>query len=133
MKRITVAKRLAIAAVACALAFAQPLAAEAAGGGFHGGGVHIGGGGFHGFGGFHGGGVRIGGFHAGVARPAGHPYYAGAHWHHGGYGYGGGWGVGLGLGLAAPYAYGAAGNWYCQDPPGYYPNVTQCYSGWQRD
>ena len=33
------------------------------------------------------------------------------------------------------YSYGqpsAAQNWYyCSDPPGYYPDVTQCNTGWQ--
>jgi hypothetical protein len=140
MKRNTIAKRLAMAAVACTLAFTQPAAAAVGahfgGGGFHGGG--FGGGGFHGGGfhgdgfhgdgfhgdGFHGDGFHGGGFHGDFAA-ARHPYYGGAHGYHGAHGW---WGGGFGIGLATPYVYGEG--WYCGDPPGYYPYVTQCYSGW---
>jgi hypothetical protein len=131
--------RLAAAALAGAVAFAQPILAQAAphggGGGFHGGGFHGGG-----FGGFH-----PGGFHAGGSRAGGFDRHFGG----GRYGYwrgGGGpwvWGGALGL-LAAPYLYddlggygssqpaASTGYWYyCQNPAGYYPNVTQCSSAWQ--
>jgi hypothetical protein len=87
-----------------------------------------------------------GGWHNGFAGSGG-----GHGWHHGwrgGWGWGAGVGLGLGLGLAYPYYYGypyappaydyygsslspAAPQYYCADPPGYYPQVTQCYSGWQ--
>jgi hypothetical protein len=126
MTRITIAKRLATAVVACALAFAQPVAASAAAG------AHFGSGGFHGggrvAGGFHGGGGAAGGFHSGGFHgfAAGHTYYGGEHWYNGPHGW---WGGGFGVGLATPYLYGEG--WYCGDPPGYYPSVTQCYSGWE--
>jgi len=111
MKRISIAKRLATAVVAGTLALAQPVVADAAAGGFHAGGFH--GGGFH-AGGFHG-----GGFHAGgIGRF--HPYHGAHVW----------WG---GVGLSAPYLW----DWdneqyayYCADPQGYYPYVTQCFTGW---
>jgi hypothetical protein len=108
-------RALAIAgALFCAAILGQPGRADAAlhgGGGFHGGGFH---GGYHGW--------------------------------HGGYG---GFGLGLGLGFGlAPLAYGwgyypydgyygysepyPAQTWYyCSNPPGYYPYVTQCSTGWQ--
>src|ERR1700730_3872026 len=149
---------LAAAALLFAVALLQPDLAKAAhggggggfhggGGGFHGGGFH--GGGFHGggFGGFHGGGVPGGGFHAGG-------------FHHGFGRFRGGFGGGFG-GIYAPYwwdygypysdygyypdygnHYGqpyskhgqpnAAQTWYyCSNPAGYYPYVTQCNTGWQ--
>jgi hypothetical protein len=98
------------------------------GGGFHGGGFH--GGGFHG-GGFHGGGFHArrfrGGFHRGftpglglgLAFGLGYPWAWG--YYPPDYGY---------YGYAGPYA--AAQNWYyCYNPAGYYPYVTQCYGPWQ--
>jgi hypothetical protein len=120
----------------------------------HGGGGHGGGG--HGGGGFHGGGFHGGGFHAGGFR-GGHVYAGGFHGgrYYGGRYYGGwnggfypGFGLGLALGLGYPWGWGyyptyasyygtaapyaAARNWYyCANPAGYYPYVTQCYSGWQ--
>ena len=129
-------KALAIAAaLLCAAALSLPTLAHA---GPHGGG---GGGGFHGggFGGFHGGG--FGGFHgrfAGVHHGFGvrhdrfiggvglgfygYPYY--------GYPYGGDYYPDYGY-----YDYGqpsAPQTWYyCSDPAGYYPYVTQCNTGWQ--
>ena len=148
-------KALAIAAaLLCAAALSLPTLAHAGphggggGGGFHGGGFgggfHAGGfqgGGFHGggFGGFHGGG--FGGFHgrfAGVHHGFGvrhdrfiggvglgfygYPYY--------GYPYGGDYYPDYGY-----YDYGqpsAPQTWYyCSDPAGYYPYVTQCNTGWQ--
>jgi len=100
----------------------------ARGGGFHGGGFH------GGFPAFHGGGFRAGfpafhdgrfhhhGFHRGfVVVPA-----------FGGWWWGGGWGW--------PYYYYPSGGYYgyrayawywCSDPPGYYPDVTQCNTAWQ--
>lgn len=80
-------------------------------GGFHGGGFHRGmdGGGFHGGmsgfhgGGFHAGGLAIGGLHGAAGR--------------GDYG-------DYSLPSATPY-------WYCSDPPGYYPYLTQCDTAWQ--
>jgi hypothetical protein len=125
------------------------------GGGFHGGGFH--GGGFHGgFGGFHGGGFHGGGFHGGGFHAGGfHGGFAGVHggyrghWYHGWNNgqYGWWWGDGLGW-TYDPYDYGGdaypdygyygytqpntAQTWYyCSDPSGYYPYVTQCNVGWQ--
>jgi hypothetical protein len=122
------------AALLCATALGQPNPAYA---GPHGGG---GGGGFHGggFGGFHGGGFHggFGGFHG---------RFAGMH-----HGFGerhDGFRGGLGFGFYQyPYGwdyspdYGYYGysqpyssqTWYyCWDPAGYYPYVTQCNTGWQ--
>jgi hypothetical protein len=123
----------AAAALLCVIAVSQPNLAQAephgGGGGSHGGGFH-GGGGFHagGFGGFHGGGFRPGfgeshegGFHDGRF--------------HGGRFFGG-----VGLGGYYPYDGGYydyaqpsySQTWYyCSDPAGYYPYVTQCNTGWQ--
>jgi hypothetical protein len=141
------------AALLFAAAIGLPQAANAAhgggggggghggGGGFHGGGggFHGGGGGFHG-GGFHGGGFHAGGFHGGGFHAGG--FHDGFH----GGGFHRGFGVGFGLGgLYAPYAdtydypdYGyyqqpyATQYWYyCSNPAGYYPYVTQCNTGWQ--
>ena len=127
------------------------------GGGFHGGGFH--GGGFNGFhaggfhaGGFHGGGFHNGGFHrgfhGGVAVGLG-GIYAPYLWNYGYsyYGYGS-------HGGSPDYGYysydpscsyygncpdngsgsqpsGAQVWYYCSDPAGYYPYVTQCNNGWQ--
>jgi hypothetical protein len=126
---VSIAAALLGAAVLC-----QPDLAHAA---------HGGGGGFHG-GGFHG-----GGFHRGVA--GGHHAYGYGHrgrwyhgWHGGRYGW---WAIGPGLawayydypwwgsypgydyyGYSQPYA---SQTWYyCSDPAGYYPYVTQCNTGW---
>jgi hypothetical protein len=88
------------------------------GGGFHGGGFRRGG-----FGGFHGGGFHDRGF--GRARGGfgvlGSPYYTYPYdWDY--YpDYGDGWGQ-----------YGNSQTWYyCSNPAGYYPYVTQCNTGWQ--
>ena len=147
-RMMSIAAALLGAAVLC-----QPDLAHAAhgGGGGHGGGFH--GGGFHG-GGFHGGGfhaaVHGGGFHRGIT--GGHYAYGyghGGHWYHGWHGgrYGW-WAVGPGLAwtyydypwwgsypdydyydYSQPYA---SQTWYyCSDPAGYYPYVTQCNTGWQ--
>jgi hypothetical protein len=128
------------------------------GGGFHGGGFggfHGGGmGGFHGgfagmhgggFGGFHGGGFHGGGFHEGGFHDGG---FHGDRFHDGRFGrdgfrdnrffFGGafaypyGWDYSSGYGnydYSQPYA---SQTWYyCWDPAGYYPYVTQCNTGWQ--
>jgi len=120
------------AALLCATALSQPnlaYAGHGGGGGFHGGGFHGGGfGGFHGggFGGFHG---RFAGMHNGFGER--HEGFRG----------------GLGFGLYE-YPYGwdyypdysyygynqpySSQTWYyCWDPAGYYPYVTQCNTGWQ--
>jgi hypothetical protein len=108
-------------------ALAEPHGGGAHGGGFHGGGFH--GGGFHG-GGFHGGGFHAGRFHGGFN----HGFYPGFGlgvalgsvypWGWGGYPSGYGY-----YGYAGPYT---AQNWYyCSNPAGYYPYVTQCYGPWQ--
>ena len=122
-------------------ALAEPHGGGAHGGGFHGGGFHGGGfhgGGFHG-GGFHGGGFHGGGFHAGRFHGGfNHGFYPGFY---------PGFGLGVALGSVYPWGwggypsgygyYGYAGpytaqNWYyCSNPAGYYPYVTQCYGPWQ--
>jgi hypothetical protein len=136
--RPTIGRALAIAAVLlCVGALSQPNLAYAGphggGGGFHGGGGGFHGGGFHagGFGGFHG---RFAGMHRGFDER-----------HDGFRGRRDGFGVGLGFG-SYPYGwdyypdYGYSGydqpyssqTWYyCSDPAGYYPYVTQCNVGWQ--
>jgi hypothetical protein len=147
--RPRIRRALAIAAaLLCAAALSEPNLAYAGphggggGGGFHGGGgggFHGGGmGGFHGggFGGFHGNGFHGNGFHAGFAGV-----------HHGFDGRRGRFFGGLGFGFYGyPYGwdyypdYGYYGysqpyssqTWYyCWDPAGYYPYVTQCNTGWQ--
>jgi hypothetical protein len=114
------------------------------GGGFHGGGFH--GGGFHGgFAGFHGGGFHngfgrfrggfgVGGLYAPFWWGYGYPYYDyGYYPDYGYYGYdpsssyygnypGNGYG-------AQPYT--GATWYYCSNPAGYYPYVSQCNTGWQ--
>jgi hypothetical protein len=129
-------------------------------GGFHGGGFHAGVGGFHGggFGGFHGGGFHGGGFHGGgfhggfVGVHNGFNHTAGGHWFHGWHGGRFGWwwaGPGLawtyypyGWDYAPDYGYYDYGQdygqpyagqywYYCSDPGGYYPYVTQCNTQWQ--
>lgn len=127
------------------------------GGGFHGGGFHAGG--FQG-GGFHAGGLHGGGFHGerfggghyhggwgyglypglglglalGLSSPWDwnyYPYdgYNGYETPYAGY-YGNAAPYNGYYGTAAPNA--ASSNWwYCSNPAGYYPYVTQCYSAWQ--
>jgi hypothetical protein len=110
------------AALLCATALSQPNLAYAGphggggGGGFHGGGF----GGFHGhFAGMHNGfGERHGGFRGGVGFGFfGYPY---------------GWDYSPDYsyyGYSQPYS---SQTWYyCSDPTGYYPYVTQCNTGWQ--
>ena len=146
--RPRIGRALAIAAaLLCATALSQPNLAYA--------GPHGGGGGFHGggFGGFHGGGVHGGGF-GGFHGP-----FVGMHHgfgvRHEGFGdrredfreRHEGFRSGLGFGFFGyPYGwdyspdYGYYGYsqpystqiwYYCSDPAGYYPYVTQCNTGWQ--
>jgi hypothetical protein len=91
-----------------------------------------GGGVFHGGGAFHG-----GAFHGGGFRP-GFSTFHGGEFHDGRF-RGGRFIGGAGLGGYYPL-YGYSGyaqpsysqTWYyCADPAGYYPYVTQCYTGWQ--
>lgn len=107
----------------CVTALSQPNPAYA--GGFQGGG-----GGFHG-GGFHGGGFHAGGFHGG--RFHGDRFH-GDRFHDNRVFFGGGFGFPW-LGYYQYYDYSqpyASQTWYyCPDPAGYYPNVTQCNTGWQ--
>ena len=122
------AKSLAIgAALFCATAVSQVNAAYAGphggvvGGGFHGGGF----GGFH-RGGFHGDRFHDGRFHDG--RFHGNRLFFGGTFaypwwdYYPDYGY-------YGYGYGEPYP---SQTWYyCSDPAGYYPYVTQCNTGWQ--
>ena len=125
-------KPLAIAAtLLCATVLGQPKLAYA---GPHGGG---GGGGFHGggFGGFHGGGFHEGGFHGDRFhdgrfdrdRFRDNRFFFG-----GAFAYPYGWDYSPDYGYydySQPYA---SQTWYyCYDPAGYYPYVTQCNTGWQ--
>jgi hypothetical protein len=128
------------AAVVCVAALSQPNLAFARG---HGGGGH--GGGFHGAvhaGGFHGGGFHhvshgavanvhtravanvhnrtVANVHNGFGDARGGHWYHG--WHNGRYG----WWL-WGPGLAWTYYNSQP---YCSNPAGYYPYVTQCYTGW---
>jgi hypothetical protein len=124
------------AALLCATALGQPNLAYAGphggggGGGFHGGGFGgFHGGGFHaGFGGFHGGGFHGGGFHG---REFGR--FRGGVFFGLGYPYGYGWDYYPDYGYGYDYGQpGASQTWYyCSDPAGYYPYVTQCNIGWQ--
>ena len=137
------------AALLCVAVAGAPNLAYAHGGG-HGGGGH-GGGGFHG-GGFHGGAVHAGGFHGGGFHHVSHRAVAnvhnravtnvhnrtvanvhngfgdghGGHWYHGWHNGRYGWWL-WGPGLAWTYYNNQP---YCSNPAGYYPYVTQCYTGW---
>ena len=105
------------------------------GGGFHGGGFH--GGGFHAMGGFHGGGFsgfHGGGFHGDRFHDGrfDHDRFRDRRFFFGGalaypwWGYYPDYGY---YGYSQPYT---SQTWYyCSDPVGYYPYVTQCYTGWQ--
>jgi hypothetical protein len=132
--RPRVGRALAVfgAALLCAAALSQPNLAYAGphggGGGFHGGGFGgFHGGGFHGAGGFHGGG--FGGFHG--DRFHGDRFRDNRFFFGGLYAYPW-WGYYPDYGY---YDYGqpyASQTWYyCSDPAGYYPYVTQCNAGWQ--
>ena len=139
------------AALLCATALSQPNLAYAGphggGGGFHGGGGGFHGGGFHamtgvhggGFGGFRGGGFHGGGFHDGRFHD-GRFHDGGFHdgrFHDNRFFFGGSfaypwWGYYPDYGYydySQPYS---SQTWYyCSDPAGYYPYVTQCNTGWQ--
>ena len=132
--RPRIERTLAIAAaVLCVTALSQPNSAYA--GGFHGGGggFHGGGGGFHG-GGFHGGGFHGGGFHGGGFHDGG---FHDGRFHNNRFFFGGSFGYPW-WGYYPDYGYYdydqpyASQTWYyCSDPAGYYPYVTQCNVGWQ--
>ena len=155
--RPRIGRALVIAAVLlCATALSQPNLAYAGphGGGGGGGGFHGGGGGFHGggMGGFHGGG--FGGFHGGSFHGgfAGFQGFHGDRFHEGRFDhdrfrdhrffFGGAFGYPW-WGYYPDYGYSDYGyydysqpyssqTWYyCSDPAGYYPYVTQCNTGWQ--
>jgi hypothetical protein len=125
--RPRIGRALAIAAaLLCATALSQPNPAYA--GGFHGGGggFHGGGGGFHG-GGFHGG-FHGGEFHGGGFR--GGRFHDGR-FHDNRFFIGGAFGFPW-SGYYPDYGDYASQTWYyCSDPAGYYPNVTQCNTSWQ--
>jgi hypothetical protein len=113
------------AALLCAAALSLPTLAHAGGsggGGFHGGG---------GFGGFHGGGFRSGFGRIHDGR------FHGERFHGNRFFFGGSfaspwWGYYPDYGYydnSQPYS---PQTWYyCSDPAGYYPYVTQCNTGWQ--
>ena len=123
--RIGTALGWAAGALLCGAALSQPNLAFARG---HGGGGHGGG--------FHGGAVHAGGFHGGGFHHVSHGTVANVHnrsddarsdhwyhgWHNGRYG----WWL-WGSGLAWTYYNSQP---YCSNPAGYYPYVTQCYTGW---
>jgi len=129
---------IAIAVLLFAAAPFQLAAANPAHGGGSGGSFHAGGSGFHG-GVFHGGGAQGGGFHggafhrrfrAGVAVGVG-GIYAPYLWYYGNpyYDYNGYYPDYGDSGYAQPDA--GPVWYYCSDPAGYYPCVTQCNTGWQ--
>jgi hypothetical protein len=128
--RPRIGRALGIAvALLCATALSQPNLAYAqmhSGGGFHGGGFHGGG-----FGGFHGGGFRPGfhGFHDGRfhgERFHGNRFFFGGSFASPWWGYYPDYGY---YDYSQPYS---SQTWYyCSDPAGYYPYVTQCNTGWQ--
>ena len=123
----------AAAALLFGAALCQPNLAFARG---HGGGGHGGG--------FHGGAVHAGGFHGGGFHHVSHGTVAnvhnrtvanvhnrsgdarGDHWYHGWHNGRYGWWL-WGSGLAWTYYNSQP---YCSNPAGYYPYVTQCYTGW---
>jgi len=115
-----------VAALLCAAALSQPNLAYA---GPHGGG---GGAGFHGgggFGGFHGGGFHGDRFHD--------DRFHNGRFHDNRFFFGGSFGYPW-WGYYPDYGYYdynqpySSQTWYyCSDPAGYYPYVTQCNTGWQ--
>jgi len=125
--RPSLGRALAIAAaLLCAAALSQPNLAYA---GPHGGG---GGAGFHGgggFGGFHGGGFHGDRFHD--DRFHNGRFHDNRFFFGGSFGYPW-WGYYPDYGYydySQPYS---SQTWYyCSDPAGYYPYVTQCNTGWQ--
>jgi hypothetical protein len=120
------------AALLCATALGQPNPAAA--GGFHGGGFGgFHGGGFHATGGFHGGG--FGGFHGGGFHGRG---FRADRFHGNRFFFGGAfadpwWGYYPDYGYYYDYSQPSSSQtwYYCSDPAGYYPYVTQCNTGWQ--
>ena len=125
-------RALAIAAtLLCAAALSQPNLAYAGphggGGGFHGGGAGFHGGGIHAMAGGHGGGfggVHGGGFHGDRFRDNG--FFFGGSFGYPWWGYYPDYGY---YDYSQPYS---SQTWYyCSDPAGYYPYVTQCNAGWQ--
>ena len=129
---------LLFAAAPFQLAAANPAHGGGSGGSFHAGGGGFHGGGFHG-GAFHGGGAQAGGFHggafhrrfrAGVAVGVG-GIYVPYLWYYGYpyYDYNGYYPDYGDSGYAQPDA--GPVWYYCSDPAGYYPYVTQCNTGWQ--
>ena len=118
-------------------------------GGFHGGGFHAGFGRFHG-GGFHGGEFRRGEFHRGEFHRGefhrgefhGDRFHDGRfdsdRFHDHRFFFGGAFAYPYGWDYSPDYGYYdysqpyASQTWYyCYDPAGYYPYVTQCNTGWQ--
>lgn len=148
LKVRTLARVAASVLFSAMLGLAGPAVAEPHGGGFHGGNFH--GGGFHG-GGFHGGEFHGGGFHGGGFHGGFHGRGFEAGRFHGGFyrGFYPGLGLGLAFGVGYPWGWGyyppdysyygyaapytaTRSNWYyCSNPAGYYPYVTQCYGLWQ--
>jgi hypothetical protein len=128
--RPRIGRALAIAAVLLwASALSEPNLAYA--GGFHGGGGGFHGGGFAGFhgGGFHGGGFHGGGFHDGRfhdGRFHDNRFFFGGSFAYPWWGYYPDYGN---YDYSQPYA--SQAWYYCADPAGYYPYVTQCDTGWQ--
>jgi hypothetical protein len=147
--RIGTALGWAAGALLCGAALSQPNLAFARG---HGGGGHGGG--------FHGGAVHAGGFHGGGFHHVSHGAVANVHTravanvhnrpvanvhnrtvaevHNGsGYGHGDHWYHGWHNGRYGWWLWGSGLAWtyynsqpYCSNPAGYYPYVTQCYTGW---
>ena len=119
-----------MAALLCATTLSQPMPAYAGahggGGGFHGGMGGFHGGGFAGFhgGGFHRDGFRDGRFHGDRFRDR--RFFFGGSFAYPWSGYYPDYGY---------YDYGQTYSsqvwYYCSDPAGYYPYVTQCNTGWQ--
>ena len=127
-RRLRTGRALAIvAALGCDAALSQPNLAHAGphggggGGGFHGGG-------FHAMGGFHGGGFHGDRFHDGRFdgdRFRGNRFFFGGSFGYPWWGYYPDYGY---YDYSQPYSQ----TWYyCSDPAGYYPHVTQCSTGWQ--
>jgi hypothetical protein len=113
MKAIGIVRRLAIAAAVCASVAGAGAATAAAASTT---GTHMG--------------IADRGFHADIRTPRINPALGGVR-QYGGYT---AWWSG-GLGLTPPYVWAPNGepdgSYYCQDPRGYYPSMTECNSGWQ--
>ena len=126
-----IARTLAItAALLCATTLGQPIPAYAGahdrGAGFHGGMGGFHGGGFTGFhgGGFHRDGFRDGRFDGDRFRDR--RFFFGGSFAYPWWGYYPDYGY---YDYSQPYP--AQVWYYCSDPAGYYPYVTQCNTGWQ--